>query len=207
MFALQGRPSIIKVVTNPALRMYFHHSLWNACGVTNKMINYIGNRANILFKGAFFLFYHVEHMKDHKNNLLLAVEGNVNEKLYLAELKALGLFYRVAIKPLWDIVRGKDGIFAFLLSKLSFDHFTTRQDRWKHDRFAAFSEMHILLNRNCAFAVTPDEFLTIDETLYPMRTSFVFRQYKPNKPTKYGLLYKSINASRYPYTFLAAPFL
>ena len=47
---------------------------------------------------------------DHKNNLLLAVEEDVNEKLYIAELKALGLFYRVAIKPLWDIVRGKDSI-------------------------------------------------------------------------------------------------
>lgn len=177
------------------------------------MINYIGKRANILFEGAFFLFYHVEHLKeflsllDHKNNLLLAVEEDVNEKLYVAELKALGLFYRVAIKPLWDIVRGKDSIFAFLHSKLSFDDFTTRQDRWKHDRFAAFGEMHIHLNRNCASAVTPDEFLTIDETLYPMRTSFAFRQYNPNKPAKYGLLYKFIHGSRYPYTFLAAPFL
>ena len=71
------------------------------CGVSNKMVNYIGHRANILFEGASSLFYHAEHMKeflsllDHKNNLLLAVEEDLHEKLYIAELKALGLFYKV----------------------------------------------------------------------------------------------------------------
>ena len=65
------------------------------------MVNYFGNHANILFEEASSLFYHVEHMKeflsllDHKNNLLLAVEEDLHEKLYIAELKALGLFYKV----------------------------------------------------------------------------------------------------------------
>ena len=33
-----------------------------------------------------------------------------------------------------------------------------------------------------------------------------FRQYNPNKPAKFGLLYKSVNATRYPYTFIMHPY-
>lgn len=96
--------------------------------------------------------------------------------------------------------------FTFLLSKVSFDDESTRRDRWTQDRFAAFRELHILFNRNCASAITPDDFITIDETLYPMRTQISFKQYNRNKPAKYGLLFKSINAARYPYTFFSHPY-
>ena len=41
-------------------------------------------------------------------------------------------------------------------------------------------------------------------TLYSCRTRIVFKQYNPNKPNRYGILYKSINAVNYPYTFRAA---
>ena len=33
-----------------------------------------------------------------------------------------------------------------------------------------------------------------------------FKQYNPNKPAKYGMLFKSINAARFPYTFVTAPY-
>ena len=49
----------------------------------------------------------------------------------------------------------------------------------------------------------PEDYLTIDETLYPIRTQIAFRQYNPDKPAKYGLLFKSINCARYPYTYQA----
>ena len=39
-----------------------------------------------------------------------------------------------------------------------------------------------------------------------MRNKVVFKQFNSNKPTKYGLLFKSINASRYPYSFVSAPY-
>ena len=39
-----------------------------------------------------------------------------------------------------------------------------------------------------------------------MRTQINFKQYNPKKPAKYGLLLKSINAARYPYTFIATPY-
>ena len=32
------------------------------------------------------------------------------------------------------------------------------------------------------------------------------KQYNRNKPTKYGPLFRSVNAARYPYTFFSAPY-
>ena len=60
--------------------------------------------------------------------------------------------------------------------------------------------MHVL---SC---LVPGDYLSLDEILYPMRTQISFEQYNPNKPAKYGLLLKAINAARYPYTFIAAPY-
>ena len=34
-----------------------------------------------------------------------------------------------------------------------------------------------------------------------------FKQFNPNKPAKYGMLFKSINAATYPYTFVSAPYV
>jgi hypothetical protein len=56
---------------------------------------------------------------------------------------------------------------------------------------------------NC---LIPGDYLSLDETLYHMRTQIGFKQYNPNKPAKYGILFKSINAARYPYNFIAAPY-
>ena len=41
----------------------------------------------------------------------------------------------------------------------------------------------------------PGDLFSIDETLYPMRNKMAFKQFNTNKPVKYGLLFKSINAS------------
>ena len=40
-----------------------------------------------------------------------------------------------------------------------------------------------------------------------MRMHIAFKQFNPNKPAKYGLLFKSINSCRYPYTFRTAPYV
>ena len=56
-------------------------------------------------------------------------------------------------------------------------------------------------NRNCLKHVIPSEYLSIDETLYPMRNQILIKQYNPNKLAKYGLLFKSLNDSRFPYTY------
>jgi len=57
-----------------------------------------------------------------------------------------------------------------------------------------------LFNDNCAKTLTPSDYLSLDETLYSTRNKINFRQYNANKPAKYGLLFKSINCARSPYT-------
>ena len=44
-------------------------------------------------------------------------------------------------------------------------------------------------------------YLTVDETLYPMRNKISFKVYNKSKPNKYGLLLKSLNSAEYPYTY------
>ena len=63
-----------------------------------------------------------------------------------------------------------------------------------------------MFNKNCSKFVIPSEYLAIDERLYPTRHEIAFRQYNPKKPHKYGLLLKSINDSRFPFTYKAAPY-
>ena len=91
--------------------------------------------------------------------------------------------------------------FKFLLSHLRFDDPETRQERWKTDRFAAIRELFELFNDNLSKFLVPSAFLSIDETLYPMRHQIAFRQYNPNKPHHYGLLFKSLNDATKPFTY------
>ena len=39
-----------------------------------------------------------------------------------------------------------------------------------------------------------------------MRTQISFKQFNPSKPAKYGLLFKSVNVPRYPYTFISSSY-
>jgi hypothetical protein len=91
--------------------------------------------------------------------------------------------------------------FTVLHSNISFDDINTRKDRWEFDKFTAIRELFEDFNNNCSSVIAPQDYLSLDETLYPCRTQISFKQYNPNKPAKYGLLYKSINAARYPYTY------
>ena len=96
--------------------------------------------------------------------------------------------------------------FKFLRACISFDNGVTRNERWKKDKFSAIREIFELFNQNCSKHVVPNDYLSLDETLYPMRTRIGFRQFNPNKPVKYGLLFKSINLARYSYTFTSMPY-
>ena len=91
--------------------------------------------------------------------------------------------------------------FSFLSGHLCFDDPSTRRERWVTDRFAAFRNIFEEFNDNCSKHLIPSEYLSMDETLYPMRTRIAFRQYNPSKPAKYGLLFKSLNDARVSYTY------
>ena len=54
--------------------------------------------------------------------------------------------------------------------------------------------------------LTPGDYLSLDETLYSMRMQISFKQFNPSKLAKYGLLFKYVNAARYPYTFISSPY-
>ena len=89
--------------------------------------------------------------------------------------------------------------YQFLLSRIGFDNISTRKTRWEHDRFTAFREFFETFNDNCSKHVTPNDYMSLDETLYAMRHQIGFRQYNPDKPAKCGMLFKSINSAGCPY--------
>ena len=96
--------------------------------------------------------------------------------------------------------------FAFVLHNLSFVDESTRVERWKKDRFTAIREFFEKSNNQCTLVLAPGDYLSLDKTLYPMRTQISFKQFNLRKPTKYGLLFKSVNATRYPYAFISSPY-
>ena len=96
--------------------------------------------------------------------------------------------------------------FKFLLSHITFDDYSDWEKNWPKDCFAAIRPVWELFNKNLGKYIAPSEYLTIDETLYPMRHQIAFRQYDPNKPHKYGVLFKSLNEARFPYIFKSVPY-
>ena len=64
---------------------------------------------------------------------------------------------------------------------------------------------HQIKNEQMKNVLVPSEYLSIDETLYSMRHQINFRQYNPNEPAKYGLLYKSLNDARFAFTCEVIP--
>ena len=90
--------------------------------------------------------------------------------------------------------------FQFILAHLCFDDYRSRDRRWPNDRFVAIREFFEQCNINFANALVPEDYLSLDETLYPMGNQISFKQYYPDKPAKYGMLFKSINSGWYPYT-------
>ena len=82
-----------------------------------------------------------------------------------------------------------------------FDDHQERTENWPHDRFAAIRIFFELFNKNSLKHVIPSEYLAINETLYAMRNQNSIKQYNPNKPAKYGLLFKPLNDARFPYKY------
>ena len=91
--------------------------------------------------------------------------------------------------------------FQFILANLTFDDAEDRPAGWQCDRFAAMWYVFEGCNKSFARVMIPECYLSLDETLYPMRTQINVRQYNPDKPAKYGMLFKSINSATYPYTY------
>ena len=63
------------------------------------------------------------------------------------------------------------------------------------------------MNERNAGMTHPSLLLAIDENLYPYRGDIGFKQYNPNKPAKYGLLYRILCDSSMPYTYYRVHFI
>ena len=59
------------------------------------------------------------------------------------------------------------------------------------------------MNSRNASMRCPSALLAVDETLSPYRGHIGFKQYKPQKPAKYGLLYRSLCDSTVTYTYFS----
>ena len=79
--------------------------------------------------------------------------------------------------------------FKFICCLITFDDKETRNDRWKTDKFAYMRELFEDMNERKARMRHPYPLLVIDETLHPYCEHIGFKQYNPNKPATYYLLY------------------
>ena len=97
-------------------------SYWNSFleekGETNKIATFRSNRFNILFYDAAALFYHKSHLQDFlnqwisPNELLKSIEYDINEKIYIAEVRALGIIDKLITAPMWCLFESEGGILS-----------------------------------------------------------------------------------------------
>ena len=109
------------------------------------------------------------------------------------------MLHEIFVNPAFSATISRNR-FKFLFAHITFDDHTMRPTRWQHDQFAAFCEMFEEFNKNDGKFLVPDDYLLLDEILYPTRTQISFKQFNSSKPAKYGMLYKSINA--FPFQLL-----
>ena len=96
--------------------------------------------------------------------------------------------------------------FKFICRLITFGDKETRSDRWKTDKFPCMRELFEDMNERNARMRHLSPLLAIDETFYPYRGHIGLEQYNPNKPVKYGLVYRSLCDSSIPYTYHSLPY-
>ena len=85
-------------------------------GTNNKLETYRANRFNILFYDAAATYYHRHHIYNfisslpEPNNLLKAVHFDIQQKVYLAQIRALGIIDKIITGPFWRLVEGTASI-------------------------------------------------------------------------------------------------
>ena len=113
------------------------------------------------------------------------------------------MFHEIFGNPVFSATKSRNR-FKFFIVHISFDDLITRPTPWQHDRDAAFRQIFEEFNKNCGKFLVCNDYLSLDKTFYPIRTQISFKQFNPSKSAKYGMLYKSINACRYPFAFSTA---
>ena len=89
---------------------------------------------------------------------------------------------------------------------MRFDDKATREQRVFDDKFALIREVFDLFNKQCMEMYILSEYVTIDETLRKFRGRCGFRVYMPQKPEKYGLLFRVKTDAKEPYVSKMIPY-
>ena len=77
--------------------------------------------------------------------------------------------------------------FLFLVYCLRFDDSTTRAQRRANDKLAPLRNIYNKCVAACEANYIPGTGCTVDESLHGFRGMCCLKQYRPNKPTKYGI--------------------
>ena len=115
------------------------------------------------------------------------------------------------VLDLWDNYgRGRDIFravmptrrFQFITQNLCFDHKISREVRKAaRDKLALFSEILKIFRENCRKNDELSAYVTIDEILRGFRGKCGFKQFMPNKPSKYGLKFFILADAKTSYCF------
>jgi len=122
--------------------------------------------------------------------------------------------YRESVKELWNS-QTRRAVFTATMSRarfetllrlLRFDDRATRTVRQNADNFAPIREVFDLFNDRCRdnFSLTAN--VTVDETLRKFRGRSKFRAYMPQKPGKYGILFRVLTDAKYRYVSRMLPY-
>lgn len=84
-----------------------------------------------------------------------------------------------------------------------FFHLVNNDDIFDHDRLGKIKPLVDMLVKSYNDAKIPGENVVIDESMIPFRGRLIFRQYLPNKSSKYGIkLYKLCDSIGYTYKII-----
>ena len=127
-------------------------------GVPLKLIQMEGNRFNVIFHNGGAVYYHRDHIKGfienkHKQNrLLLAVSEDLQNKVYIAGLRALGIVSKLITSPYFGLVGDKESIFDLNphLHQLQLSLQRFSKDASPLQRFS--KDASPLLDKDCAFS-------------------------------------------------------
>lgn len=89
-------------------------------------------------------------------------------------------------RPIFPASMARDR-FVNILRFIRFDDLSTRTDRRKLDKLAAFRNVFESFVANCKKHYSPNSHLTVDEQLVSFRGRCPFRVYMKSKPAKYGI--------------------
>ena len=166
--------------------------------------------------------HHLKCVQKHTINHRKINDSDFN--LHLDELEsfiglelALGVLVgkNTPIKQLWSknwvqpILRNtvSRDRYTKIMKHLQFDDFQQRRQRRETDKFCLISEVWNSFIENCKKYCVPNNFLSIDEQLFPCKTKCPFIQYMANKPDKFGIKFWLLADAQTKYLCNGKPYL